>query len=82
MIKFLFNKNYPLWIILVLLIIIGYLAFSPLKKIITILNNRNMGIKNNELVIYVPFKAVPDLEKNKEFHYDINQRNCFIHSQN
>ena len=61
--KFLFTKNYPLWLIIVLFIIIGYLAFRPINIITKALNEKQIVIINGKAVTCLPFEIEPVLGK-------------------
>lgn len=61
--KFLFTKNYPLWLIIVLVIIIGYLAFRPINIITKALNEKQIVIINGKAVTCLPFEIEPVLGK-------------------
>lgn len=63
--KFLFAKNYPLWLIIVLVIIIGYLAFRPINIITNALNKKQIVIINGKAVTCLPFEVKPILEEEK-----------------
>jgi hypothetical protein len=61
--KFLFAKNYPLWLIIVLVAIIGYLAFRPINIITKALNEKQIVIINGKAVTCLPFEVEPVLNK-------------------
>lgn len=59
--KFLFAKNYPLWLIIILIVIIGYLAFKPLIMTTRALNEKQIVIINGKAVTCLPFEIKPKL---------------------
>lgn len=59
----LFGKNYPLWVILVLLVVIGYLAFTPLNTTMQALREKRIMIINGKAVTCLPFEVKPMVEK-------------------
>lgn len=64
--KFLFGKNYPLWLILLLVgIIVGiiYLHFDYVDSIKTSLAEKGIILINGEPVTSLPFDIVPHLSK-------------------
>lgn len=60
---FLFGKNYPLWVILILLAVIGYLAFAPLNTTIHALKEKRIMIINGHAVTCLPFEVKPIVEE-------------------
>lgn len=58
--KFLFAKNYPLWLILVLMFIIGYLFLSYFNIINNALNEKQIVIINGKAVTCLPFEIRPE----------------------
>ena len=66
LIDIIFAKNYPLWFILILVAIIGYLAFAPLKITIKALQEKQIVIINGQAVTCLPFEVKPIVkEENK-----------------
>lgn len=70
--KWLFGKNYPLWVILVLFCVIlylMYLLYNPYKIVNTALKDKNITILNGKPVICVDFYTQPII--NKQELYEI-----------
>lgn len=62
-----FGKNYPLWVILILVAIIGYLAFKPLNIVVNALQEKHIVIINGQAVTCLPFEVKPIVgEENKD----------------
>lgn len=61
--KFLFAKNYPLWLIIILTIIIGYFAFKPLSITTKALNEKQIVIINGKAVTCLPFEIEPIIKE-------------------
>lgn len=61
--KFLFAKNYPLWLIIILIVIIGCLAFKPLIMTTRALNEKQIVIINGKAVTCLPFEIKPITDK-------------------
>ena len=67
LIDIIFAKNYPLWFILILVAIIGYLAFAPLNITIKALQEKQIVIINGQAVTCLPFEVKPIVkEENKD----------------
>lgn len=60
---FLFGKNYPLWLILILAVLIGYLAFKPLFIVTGALQEKHIVIINGRAVTCLPFEVKPITEE-------------------
>lgn len=60
--KFLFAKNYPLWLIIVLIVIIGYLSIAYIQTINKALNEKQIVIINGKAVTCLPFEIEPKVE--------------------
>lgn len=60
---FLFGKNYPLWLILILIAVIGYLAFKPLFIVTEALQEKHIVIINGRAVTCLPFEVKPIVEE-------------------
>lgn len=62
-IDIIFAKNYPLWFILILVAIIGYLAFKPLTIAVKALKEKRIVVINGEAVTCLPFNVQPIVEE-------------------
>lgn len=63
LINIIFAKNYPLWFILILVAIIGYLAFKPLTITVKALKEKRIVVINGEAVTCLPFNVQPIVEE-------------------
>lgn len=65
-IDIIFARNYPLWFILILVAIIGYLAFKPLTITTKALQEKQIVIINGKALTCLSFDIKPIIkEKNK-----------------
>lgn len=62
-IDIIFAKNYPLWFILILVAIIGYLAFTPLKVTTKALQEKHIIVINGQALTCLPFDIRPIIKE-------------------